>query len=89
MTINPMLPYGEQGFTMQINLLAVGQKQDAKHPVLVPQCPMEGVGCTGARVPVRELQKVSRKVKKQTGNMAGGRLQQFSKGRSPWWSGDN
>ena len=71
---------------MQTSLLAVVQKQDAKHPVLVPQCPMEGVGCMGARVPVRELQKVSRKVKRQTGNMAGDRLQQFSKGRSPWRS---
>ena len=84
-----MLPYGKQGFTMQINLLAVGQKQDEKHPALVPQCPMGGVDCMGERVRARELQKVWRKVKRQTGNMAGDRLQQFSKGRSPWRSGDS
>ena len=84
-----MLPYGEQGFTMQINLLAVGQKQDAKHHVWALLCPMEDAVCMEARVPVRGLLKVSRKVKRQTGNMAGDRLQQFSKGRSPWRSGDS
>ena len=79
-----MLPYGKQDFSMQTSLLAVVQKQDAKHPVLVPQCPMEGVGCTGARVPVRKLQKVSRKVKKQTGNMGDAQQKLFASEKNLW-----
>ena len=63
---------------MQKNLLVVGQKQDAKHPVLGQQCPMEGVGCMGERVRVRELQKVLRKVKRQTGNMGDAQQKPFA-----------
>ena len=79
-----MLPYGKQDFSMQINLLVVGQKQDAKHPVLGQQCPMEGVGCTGARVPVRKLQKVSRKAKRQTGNMGDAQQKLFASEKNLW-----
>ena len=84
-----MLPYGKQDFSMQTSLLAVVQKQDAKHPVLVPQCPMEGVGCTGERVRVRELQKVSRKVKRQTGNMGDARQKLFASEKNLWLLDDN
>ena len=84
-----MLSYGKQDFAMRTSLLVVVQKQDAKRLVLAPPCPMEGVGCMGERVRVPELQKVSKKVKRQTGNMAGDRLQQFGKGKSPWRSGDS
>ena len=79
-----MLPYGRQGFTMQINLLAVGQKQDEKHPALVPQCPMEGVDCMGERVRGRELQKVLKKVKKQTGNMGDAQQKLFASEKNLW-----
>ena len=79
-----MLPYGKQGFTMQINLLAVGQKQDEKHPALVPQCPMEGVDCMGERVRARELQKVWRKVKRQTGNMGDAQQKLFASEKNLW-----
>ena len=79
-----MLPYGRQGFARQINLLAVGQKQDAKHSVLVPQCPMEGVDCMGERVRVRELQKVLRKVKRQTGNMGDAQQKLFASEKNLW-----
>ena len=79
-----MLPYGKQGFTMQINLLAVGQKQDEKHPALVPQCPMEDVDCMGERVRVRELQKVLRKVKRQTGNMGDAQQKLFASEMNLW-----
>jgi hypothetical protein len=79
-----MLPYGRQGFTRQINLLAVGQKQDEKHPVLAPQCPMEGVDCMGERVRGRKLQKVLKKVKKQTGNMGDAQQKLFASEKNLW-----
>ena len=79
-----MLPYGRQGFTMQINLLAVGQKQDEKHPALVPQCQMEGVDCMGERVRGRKLQKVLKKVKKQTGNMGDAQQKLFASEKNLW-----
>jgi len=84
-----MLPYGKQDFSMQTSLLAVVQKQDAKHPVLVPQCPMEGVGCMGERVRVRELQKVWRKVKRQTGNMGDAQQKLFASEKNLWLLDDN
>ena len=69
---------------MQINLLAVGQKQGAKHSVLVPQCQMEGVDCMGEKVRVRELQKVLRKVKRQTGNMGYAQQKLFASEKNLW-----
>lgn len=74
---------------MQINLLAVGQKQGAKHSVLVPQCRMEGVDCMGEKVRVRELQKVLRKVKRQTGNMGDAQQKLFASEKNLWLLDDN
>ena len=79
-----MLPYGKQDFSMQTSLLAVVQKQDAKRLVLAPPCPMEGVGCMGERVRVRELQKVLRKVKRQTGNMGDAQQKLFASEKNLW-----
>jgi len=73
-----MLPYGKQDFAMRTSLLVVVQKQDAKRLVLAPPCPMEGVGCMGERVRVPELQKVSKKVKRQTGNMGDAQQKLFA-----------
>ena len=69
---------------MRTSLLVVVQKQDAKHPVLVPQCPMEGVDCMGERVRVPELQKVSKKVKRQTGNMGDAQQKLFASEKNLW-----
>lgn len=63
---------------MRTSLLVVVQKQDAKRLVLAPPCPMEGVGCMGERVRVPELQKVSKKVKRQTGNMGDAQQKLFA-----------
>ena len=69
---------------MRTSLLVVVQKQDAKRLVLAPPCPMEGVGCMGERVRVRELQKVLRKVKRQTGNMDDAQQKLFASEMSLW-----
>jgi hypothetical protein len=79
-----MLPYGKQDFAMRTSLLVVVQKQDAKRLVLAPPCPMEGVGCMGERVRVPELQKVSKKVKRQTGNMGDAQQKLFASEKIPW-----
>ncbi|GEM_PF-2122131 len=69
---------------MRTSLLVVVQKQDAKRLVLAPPCPMEGVGCMGERVRVPELQKVSKKVKRQTGNMGDAQQKLFASEKIPW-----
>ena len=69
---------------MRTSLLVVVQKQDAKRLVLAPPCPMEGVGCMGERVRVRELQKVLKKVKKQTGNMGDAQQKLFASEKNLW-----
>ena len=69
---------------MRTGLLVVVQKQDAKRLVLAPPCPMEGVGCMGERVRVPELQKVSKKVKRQTGNMGDAQQKLFASEKIPW-----
>jgi hypothetical protein len=79
-----MLPYGKQDFAMRTSLLVVVQKQDAKRLVLAPPCPMEGVGCMGERVRVPELQKVSKKVKRQTGNMGDAQQKLFASEKNLW-----
>tara|TARA_B100000678_G_scaffold250985_1_gene226094 strand:+ start:180 stop:434 length:255 start_codon:yes stop_codon:yes gene_type:complete len=79
-----MLSYGKQDFAMRTSLLVVVQKQDAKRLVLAPPCPMEGVGCMGERVRVPELQKVSKKVKRQTGNMGDAQQKLFASEKIPW-----
>ena len=79
-----MLPYGKQDFAMRTSLLVVVQKQDAKRLVLAPPCPMEGVGCMGERVRVPELQKVSKKVKRQTGNMGDAQQKLFAIEKNLW-----
>ena len=79
-----MLSYGKQDFAMRTSLLVVVQKLDAKRLVLAPPCPMEGVGCMGERVRVPELQKVSKKVKRQTGNMGDAQQKLFASEKIPW-----
>ena len=79
-----MFSYGKQDFAMRTSLLVVVQKQDAKRLVLAPPCPMEGVGCMGERVRVPELQKVSKKVKRQTGNMGDAQQKLFASEKIPW-----
>ena len=79
-----MLSYGKQDFAMRTSLLVVVQKQDAKRLVLAPPCPMEGVGCMGERVRVPELQKVSKKVKRQTGNMGDAQQKLFASEKNLW-----
>ena len=69
---------------MRTSLLVVVQKQDAKRLVLAPPCPMEGVGCMGERVRVPELQKVSKKVKRQTGNMGDAQQKLFASEMNLW-----
>ncbi len=69
---------------MRTSLLVVVQKQDAKRLVLAPPCPMEGVGCMGERVRVPELQKVSKKVKRQTGNMGDAQQKLFASEKNLW-----
>ena len=79
-----MLSYGKQDFAMRTSLLVVVQKQDAKRLVLAPPCPMEGVGCMGERVRVPEHQKVSKKVKRQTGNMGDAQQKLFASEKNLW-----
>ena len=69
---------------MRTSLLVVVQKQDAKRLVLAPPCPMEGVDCMGERVRVPELQKVSKKVKRQTGNMGDAQQKLFASEKNLW-----
>ena len=69
---------------MRTSLLVVVQKQDAKRLVLAPPCPMEGVGCMGERVRVPELQKVSKKVKRQTGSMGDAQQKLFASEKNLW-----
>jgi hypothetical protein len=45
---------------------------------------MEGVDCMGERVRVRELQKVLRKVKRQTGNMGYAQQKLFASEKNLW-----
>ena len=74
---------------MRTSLLVVVQKQDAKRLVLATPCPMEGVGCMGERVRVPELQKVSKKVKRQTGNMGDAQQKLFASEKNLWLLDDS